>query len=482
MIKIKRLIMFVLLLFLYAAVFSFGGESVYSIRDVSFQIDGSTSESVLRHYLNIIPGTEFSGAEELQSYLSEKQQLIANQRTIAEGRIDAFYEPDSGSAGLIFVDLVVIVSDTWNYFILPYAKLDSNTGFLLSLRGRNYNFLGRMKTLAVDLDYTKLFTSGSEYSAGSRFAYPFYLWDYNWIFDFDGDVTVSSVNPLYAYSRFGVTVDIPLDHLTWQASVNQYYYLNEDGADDADGFFMKTAARFGSSIPLGLNIPGVGEVRYSPGIITNYAYKPFGTLSEERKGYDLGTEHELSAGQIDWQGNFRDGTEVSVYQMLKYNFTRRLWLGYSDFEIQYHKAFGWGGFSSRLKGFYLYNDTGEDLGEPIRGVLNNRLDGNGAFYLNCDFPLKLWVWFLDPWVEGHISPFFDVALVKPENGKYNLSDAWYGGGLEGFVFFKDARSIYLRASLGVDLQAVAEGAGLGDPAPRDGASIYEVFIGLGHHY
>ena len=481
MLKSKLLIIFMACI-VFQSLYSESNRTRYEIRSIKFVIQGKTREVVLSNYLNIIPGTSFAGVAELQAYLSEKHQMIDNQRTIAEGRIDAFYESDPDSIGNIFVDLIVSVKDTWNYLLLPYAKFDSNDGFLLSVRGRNYNFLGGMDKLSLNIDYL-LNTSGeSEYSINGGFKLPFYLWNLNWGFSFDEDVTVSPNDPLSIDTSAGISVDIPLDSLTWQASVLQYYYLNEDGEEDADGYYMKTSARFGSSIPLGLNIPGVGEVRYSPGIITNYAYKPFGTLSEERKGYELGVEHGLSAGRINWVGNFRDGIEISADQNIRYNFTRELWLSNSSFEIQLHKAFGWSGFSSRLKGFYLYNDTDEDLGEPIRGVLNNRLDGNGAIFVNLDFPVKLWLWFLDPWFEGHFATFFDFALVKPENGSFNLDDTWYGGGVEGFVFFKAARSIYLRASLGVDLQAVAEGAGFGDSAPRDGASIYEIFIGLGHHY
>ncbi len=471
-----------LIVFFFAGLFLYGTESEYVIRSVSFEIEGHTREIVLQHYLDIHEGINFKNAGDLQTFISEKQQLIDNQRTIACGKIDSFYEPDPDNTGKIFVDLVVYVKDTWNYIMLPYAKFDSNDGFLLSLRGRNYNFLGGMQTLALNLDYLKPLSGGSEYSVNGRFGLPFYFWDYNWNFYFDEDVTVSPDDPLLVYTRAGLSVDIPFEGLTWEASANQFFYLNEDGTDDADGYYMKTDARIGSSIPIGVNIPGFGDVSYSPGVITSYAYKPFGTLSEERKGYALGVEHSLSAGRIDWKENFRDGMSFSLDQNLRYNFTRELWLSNSAFEFQYHKALGWGGFSSRLKGFYLYNDTDDNLGEPVRGILNNRLEGNAAVYLNMDFPVRLWIWFFDRWFEGHISPFLDYALVKPEGGSFSMDEGWYSGGLEGFVFFKKARSIYLRASAGVDLQAVLQAASLGDPAPRDGRQIYEIFIGLGHHY
>ena len=469
---------------LFSDVVSKGGESdsSYIIRDIRYLIVGKTRENVLAHYLDIKSGESFSSESELQLFLDDKLQMINNQRSLAEGEIKNTYVKDPQNPGRYFVDLEVNVRDTWNYILLPYASYDSNEGTSISLKGRNYNFLGSMETLSLNLDYLLTNDVQSEYSLNGGFELPFYLWGYNWKIGFDENLTLSQSHLFQAYTKTSLSMDIPLNNLTWQASVNQEYYLNEDGETDADGYYMRNAARFGSSIPTGLYLPLLGEITYSPGIITSYAYKPFGSLSPERKGYELGAKHDITAGRINWHGNFRDGALFSFDQDLRYNFTRGLWLSNLDAEFQFHKALGWGGFSSRIKGFYLYNSTNTDIGEPIRGILNDRLNGNAAVFVNLDLPVKMWIWFLDKWFEGHISPFFDYALVKPENGNFSLNKGWYSAGLEGFAFLKSARSIYLRMSFGVDLEAILDGASLGDPAPRDGASIYSIFIGLGHHY
>lgn len=483
----KILVPVLLILFLYPVFADSSSDNEvkndkYIIRKITYIIEGKTRENVLSHYLDIKPGESFSTEEELTLFIEDKLQLIDNQRSLAEGNIKTIYSIDSNNPGKNFVDLEIFVKDTWNYLVLPYPKYDSNTGFLLSLRGRNYNFLGGMETLSLNLDYIKPPTGGSEYSLNGGFAVPFYLFGYNWKFDFSENIIITPENPLKLYTKAGLSVDIPLDNLTWKASIDQNYYLNQDGEADVDGSYMMTAARFGSSIPTGLELPLFGELSYSPGITTSLAYKPFDTLSEDRKGYDLGGDHGISAGRINWLGNFRDGASLSASQNLRYNFTTDLWLSSQNFEFQFHKALGWGGISSRLKGSYLYNSTGTGIGEPIRGILNDRLDGDASVFLNLDFPVKIWIWFLDRWFEGHISPFFDYALVRPENGNFSLDEGWYGAGIEGFAFLKAARSIYLRVSVGLDMEAIFDGAMPGDPAPRDGASIYTIFIGLGHHY
>ena len=456
--------------------------TVYQIRNVEFSIDGNTRESVLMHYLDIERGEEFEGRAAVEEYITDKLQLIRNQRTLANGTITPSFEPDPERPEMVYVDLQIEVSDTWNYIVLPYGKYDSNEGLLLSLRGRNYNFLGGMETLEVNLDYLKPSVEENEYSLNSALKIPFYLYGFEWKFNFEEDVRISADDPTYFYTKAGLSLDIPMNSHTWQASMQQEYYLNEEGDDDPDNWYLRSSGHFGSSIPLGFELPGFTEVNYNPALITSVNYKPGDRLSTERRGYELGVEHGITTGRIDWRKNFRNGAELEFTQNLRWNFQRDRWLSDFNSELQMHKSLGFMGISSRLQGFYRYGGVKEDVAGPIRGILDNRITAESGFFANIDFPIKMWIWFLDRWFEGHISPFFDYGLVQEPGGTYDLGQGWYSAGLEGFAFAKFARSIYLRMSLGIDVEALFDGAFIGDPAPRDGASIYELYIGLGHHY
>jgi hypothetical protein len=123
----------------------------------------------------------------------------------------------------------------------------------------------------------------------------------------------------------------------------------------------------------------------------------------------------------------------------------------------------------------------DEAGDTVRGILDDRIVGDAGLYGNIDLPFRMWIWFMERWFEGHLSPFFDYALVSPE-GSGGLSEAWYGTGLEAFAFADFARSLYLRISFGVDLKAMLEGGSLGAPAQSDGRPRYEIFVGIGHHY
>ena len=77
-----------------------------------------------------------------------------------------------------------------------------------------------------------------------------------------------------------------------------------------------------------------------------------------------------------------------------------------------------------------------------------------------------------------------MALVHDsKTGRYyHPVDGWYAGGMEVIVYPEKMRSIYVRASLGVDLREVKNLSGLKGKAKRDGESITEIFIGIGVHY
>ncbi len=454
----------------------------YEIRSVEYVIDGYTRKSVLIHYLKIEKGETFESKEALDAYIADKVQMIKNQRTLEGGSIETSFGRGSDEQDKVYVNLLVEVSDTWNYLLLPYGKYDSNEGLLLSLRGRNYNFFGGMEALELNLDYTRTDNNTNEYSVNGQLSTPFYWLGYEWMFDFKEDVTIKPDEPNSFSTQAGLSVDIPTDFVIWQASVEQSYELNKEGEDDPDTWYLKTEGRFGSSIPLGFELPGFSEVYYNPAMITSVAYRPGETLSEERRGYELGGEHGITTGRINWKKNFRDGAELTFTQDARWNFDRDRWLSDFDAELLAYKALGFMGLSSRIAGFYRYGGEKDNAGDMIRGILDNRLEGNAAIYGNFDFPIKLWIWFFDRWFEGHISPFFDYALVHPAQNGTEFEDPWYSGGIEAFAFLKQARSIYLRMSLGVDLEAMRDGASLGESAPRDGEPIYELYIGLGHHY
>jgi len=118
--------------------------------EIDFDIDGRTRPFALLANGEFREGERIYGKENLEKYISLKRQLLLNQRVLEEVNIEyslGAVEKD----GAIPVSLIIFVKDTWNLIILPYPKYDSNEGFSITIKARDYNFLGTMSALKFDL-------------------------------------------------------------------------------------------------------------------------------------------------------------------------------------------------------------------------------------------------------------------------------------------------------------------------------------------
>jgi len=445
-----------------------------------YHIDGVTQKYILDNYLDFDEKRLFKTIAEIDEYITEKEQEIINQRIFDSGRI--VYEIRKNPEGPDWIIMDIYVDDTWNIVVLPYGKYDSNDGLLLSLRGRHYNFLGSMQTLEANLDYWYTDDGEHEVSLNSDLGIPFKLWNHEWVFGISEDAVFTPDEPLEFNLGTDLGVYLPFWDVRWKLTYSQDFHLNDDGEDDEDGYYLKSGLKFGGGIPTGWYIDG-HEVKYSPSISTSIAYKLEEQISEDRRGPDSSFKQSLKFGRVDWIENFRRGYKVSLSNSNSYNFYDDDWDYSINSEIEGHLAGNWIGLDSRLKGFYLIDDQDDDAGGPLRGILDDRIDDvEAGAYLNLDMPFPMWIWFMSRWFTAQLSPFFDIAYFEYGGTEEDWDPLWYSGGIEGFAYLRRSRSIYLRVSLGIDLQAMFEGGGLTDPADRDGDPRYELYIGLGHHY
>jgi hypothetical protein len=123
-----------------------------------------------------------------------------NQRALESADIRCF-EGDALEDGSVPVDLLIITKDTWNIIALPKPQYDDNTGFELTLKARDYNFLGTLSPLRVDLGYTLAADKVWDYSKGAfNFLLdadiPFKAFDLNWNVNFDHAFSYTYEEPL----------------------------------------------------------------------------------------------------------------------------------------------------------------------------------------------------------------------------------------------------------------------------------------------
>lgn len=470
--------------------------AAYRITRIHYDIDGRTRRWALEDLLDIEEGMDFGTQDELDAYLASQQQILLNQRilqdaTIGYAPIVPHPETESLPVGRTVRDVVVYVQtkDTWNFVILPYFKYDSNTGLLLSIRTRDYNFFGTTQVLSIDLDYERTEDGENPFTIAADFRLPFNLFDQRWelileesleIEDSDIDFKIST-GLGYFFTVFG---------LGWKAIYTESYrYLTED--PEGDTYYFTSRFDLGVGIDTGVTLPGFGMVNYSPNVYTEWNYTPDG-ISEARRGPSLGFVHSLGAGDYNWNGNYRHGQTVELTNDNNYRVTTEEWDRRLGFSTALYRSF-WqprieenpkAGFSTALSGFYLIDGADleqDDAVKNARGILDDTMNGDLGLFLNLDAIITVWTF--RPLFEAQFGTFFDVAYIRDLRGDFyekrsfqSRRDLRYGAGIElvGFPLF--ARSLYVRGSLGFDLLAIEDGA-----APLS-SEAREIFIGLGHHY
>jgi hypothetical protein len=488
----------------------------YYIRDFIFHIAGHTRQFALIYKAELSKGERVTGAENLEKYRKRKIQMLLNQRPLEYVEIRCVIgEP--GQDGLTPVDLEITTRDSFNIIALPYPRYDDNSGFEFTIKARDYNFLGTLSPLRIDLGYTLDedktwdFSKGS-FNIGVDSDIPFTWLGFNWNFNFDNNFSYIYHEPLYYENITGLSMELPVDFTTATFGFEQNFILNERNEDEfkiAYGDYFE--ALYGKSsiynfwkIPTGLEAGNFGELTYTPKITTGIAYGFTERLGYPRKGFFIVLGQKFGFERIDWLDNYRDGLEVYVENSNTFNFSRNGWTD-SDilFSAMYHKKIAdFFGLSGRMRyhhWFYQQEEFTEAgytfitmagykfAGDVLRGILDRNITADYMLSFNLDLPLRALRFTPSKWFEKpklriidfdlHFSPFIDLALVRNPVKNKSFSDTpSVGAGFELIVFPHFFRSFYVRASFGYNMNDVIKngkaGSWHGD----------ELFIGIGHFY
>lgn len=467
----------------------------FTITEVEYEIDGRTRQWALEDTIDVREGLEFSAREELESFLDEQTQILINQRQLQAAAISYIERPAAEDAPTIPVVVTVTVEDTLNIIALPYFRYDSNSGLLLSLRARDYNFFGTLQELSIDFDYEHTEDDEDLYTIAAEFTLPFNMLERRWHLTFkeEFEYEASDIDLEDSGIDFEISLGLGYDFLwldqTWTASYTQGYRLMT--ADEDDDAYLESKLALETSIDTGVTIQGFGELAYSPELFTQIKYWP-GGISDERAGLEPGLTHSIGAGRFDWIGNYRDGRTIRLGNTNTYNFDDADADYSAEFEVAWYSKLWqpstevWpkAGLSGRFYSFYLIDgadDDQDDAAEEARGILNDHMNGDLGLFVNLDAIVTVMT--VPRIFEAQLGGFFDVACVRDltetfyDDTSFDAErDLKFGGGIEVVVFPLFARSLYVRASYGVDLREVAEGT-----SPLDG-DVREIFFGLGHHY
>jgi hypothetical protein len=439
---VKPLIWIVIHLFLLLT--GLAAQPVFQIQDILVDSKGLTGRMPVLIKTEMSTGTNFDSIEALESYIAEKKQLLDNTRLFNEVSIN--YVLLDQSDGIIPVLITVNIKETWNLIVLPYGKYDNNTGLTLSLRLRDYNFLGTMETLSLNINYI-LYDNNedkSEYSAELSYKYNFRI----------GPQTLS------------LTLD--------QAF---YYFTFSGDSSGEEPYYLSTGLKLATFFPTPVLVLDRDRLNYKVSVFadTNYNMDGFDFQEDDDlKKMNLGIAHGLSVSRINWTENYRNGYLFDIEQKYYHNFiTDQLDIN-TSLEIAYHMGQYPLQFSTRMTGT-LRGFSTADLGGNLRGIMDANVEGMGGVFWNNN--LLLTIFRLPPVMEMQAGLILDLGYAFGLTGGSEFQSPLYTGmGFEIIAYPYFSKSLFLRASIAFNLEEVWNERSL------SGEGNYEIFIGLGHYF
>ena len=489
------------------------------IEKVDYKIVELTRKFPLQLAVPIDTKIVFENEASFLNYLDSLKQEFTNMRTLETASIE--YDYIEVQEDIVLAHITINTKDTWNIIALPFPKYDSNSGLVLKLKGKDYNFLGSLQVLNIDVAYVLENDGKSSGNIGLNFSYPFRAGPLNATYKLDStlDITKDSVgfdlnNTLqFAYpTRFvdiyfgfyqGFNLNKPRDEKKdIEKKIKDKQNNNEDDLalekkTVTDSYFFYT--KFFLYTPITIyTFANSSSLVYTPYVAFsgNWAFKQL--AKRENRGITGTFSHSLGISKIDWAGNFRRGYSFNIDNSYSYNFflKDKPSIEVSGTLTGFYSFFERFGIYSQLD--IMYSTTSSKrAGRNLRGILNRRAETDMAITLNVDVPIKIasfdWQkitgvdWSRYFGFEWFVSFFLDMALIHDtKTERYlNPKDGWYSGGFEFILYPHKMRSIYFRVSLGFDLCELQNVKGLnkiGGKAKRDGDVISEIFIGIGHHY
>ena len=483
---------------------------LYVIAGFEFDIKGRTRPFALIYKGEFKIGETLRGQENLDKYIHDKTQILINQRVLKDNAVITYSVGEQAEDGSYPVTLAIAVEDSWNLIALPKPEYTTNTGFELTIKARDYNFLGTMNPLRVDLGYRHDEKSNNSFQFEVYSDTPFRAFGYTWNLRFDNlfwyrpDVE----QPFFYRNVSGLSMELPFRRTTLTFGFEEYFNLNEENSyryqglydkNFQDGLYMSSKMYALWKIPTGFMVFRYGELTYTPGISVTFNHEfPDWPLLAFRKGPFLGLSHSLGFEKIDWHANFRDGLSASISNSYNYDFFR---LNNGDEPLSASLTLHTAGYfiiskffsiSSRLQyrhWFYHDPDYYELAADNLRGISDKSIHADYMLSLNMDFPLRVLLFTPSKWfnnrklnffdVELQIAPVIDLALYHDPALKisFHPKNIAASGGIELILFSDFMRNLYIRLGYTTDLRDLS--------VPKkilESSNNREIYLIMGHFY
>ena len=492
----------------------------YTIKNVEYNIDGRTRERNVRRNFPIDYDKEFNSENELLQYLNKIKTDLNNSRIFENINIQYIFLQEEDN--YIPVELTIDLKESFSFLAIPYFKYDSNSGSTFKIKAKDYNFLGSLNEMNLDLNYQIINNEetnekGSKFSINFDYDHPFSIGKttLTWNNDYSFYYTLGTKEPEWDI-KTGFLLDIPIKNLSLNFNFNQGFFNDFDYLMYNDKTYFQEEVKI--SLPIVLNDSlKYGKINLTPYIhfIYNWDKNGIDINNSDLSSPLISIGQEFSVGKVNWINNFRKGLKFSMDNKLSYNTTRKEFIPYINFDLYFHYCFenssSWLlsrlGINANLYGFiYIPLEKnkfyyGEKYGDNLRGIRDEQffnsdlidfgntkaLSSYTAITLSLDFPFKLFSTnFTKRFTkyfnfEMQIAPFIDISLGYNRYTKryFHPRDGFYTAGMELLVYPQKWSSFTVRGSLGIDMGRFLN---IVDNSWRSKVSPYEFSFGIGLHY
>jgi len=491
--------------------FSQDDSTLYVIVEYKFDVKGRTRPFMLLYKLieneEYREGEIITGRTDLEKYINVITQIYINQRVLKDNVEVSYSTGDLNEDGSYPVHIMIKVEDSFNLIALP-RPFYKNGAIDITIKARDYNFLGTMNPLRVDLGYGYDEDKRHSFSLGVFMDVPFKALGYYWNITFNNTFQYRVRAPFYYENTTGFSMALPFRSTTFTFGFNEKFYLNQENSDWTPvqtlygpyqkGLYMSSNPYVAWRIPTGLTLGQFGDLAYTPSVfaIINHEF-PRWHLDYFRKGPFLGFSHSLGFGKVDWHGNYREGLSFSLGNSYIYDFHQKIHSVSLDFTGIVHHIFkNYFAASARFMYKYWYssnNGEGGYVSNYLRGISDNEITAYQMLSINLDLPFRLFAFTPSKWFnsnkfrlfdfELHLAPVMDMAFYHQkyfdgERVMYRHANFAVTGGLELVVYSLFARSLYVRLGFAMDGTEILKTFKIKIPNGRH----RELYLIMGHFY
>lgn len=519
----KLFILFTLILLTTSSIFAQQYKIIKNnilINGCDLSILASTKPYALERKVQLEKDKLFSSMEEVQEHLNNYKRQLNNLRAFESIEIEVKEAPHKKEEVESIIPLIVTtkLKDSIHLIAVPYPKYDSNTGFSFKLKAKDSNFLGSLNEMSTDL-YLQVPSlesdnSKTEFGFTFDFDFPFDVGIFDAVFvnAYDFSYTIGNKLPEWD-AKTGLKFNLPFEKYSlqfefYQSAFNDFEYEIFD-----DSIYFNEDFKF--SIPIKITENKIiGQLDYTPyfEFFVNWDFNSINPLNSDLSSPIISIGHSISAKEVNWNKNFRDGIDFTIKNNFDYNIQRNLIYPYISLELSAFKSFNlfeknWFnkiGITSNIYAFHYFIDKnskyidsdGNKIGSYLRGIRDEQNYRNdnvsstrniSAIVINLDLPIHIFTSNLKKLqlfnFDLQFSPFIDMALTynKITQRYFSLKDGFYSAGIEFLVYPKKWSSLTVRANIGIDIGKILL-SDLIDTSWRSDVTKYEISFGVGLHY